>query len=226
MSAPVITADLDELPRGRYAVIVADPPWKYQKDPGAKQTVEWRTAGRGGMAERLYPTMTNEEIAALPVGDLAAADAHLFMWITNPGIYGGRFSDLTPKQIAEAWGFAYVTLLTWVKTVGYNRPDRGGMGWYFRGCTEHVLYATRGNAGIPAEVREPNVILAPRGEHSEKPAEFMRMVERVTPGPRLELFSRSPRAGWSAWGNEVDGQRLLAPEPAADQPALDFGEAS
>ncbi len=182
-----------------YRTIVADPPWQYQKQPGIKGGGD----GASGIAEREYPTMTNEQIAGLPVRDLAGPDAHLFMWVTNPGIYGGRFSDLTPAQIAQAWGFRYVTLITWVKTAADGLPNAGGMGWYFRGCTEHILYAVRGKAAIPAHLREPNVLLAPRGEHSAKPESFRRMVERVTDGPYLELFCRSRREGWDAWGNEV-----------------------
>jgi N6-adenosine-specific RNA methylase IME4 len=193
---------------GHFDVISADPPWMYQKNPGSKGGGD----GAPGVAEREYRTMTNEEIAALPVRNVAADDAHLFMWITNPGIYGGRFSDVTPADIAAAWGFEFRTVLTWVKTVAAGRIDRGGMGWYFRGATEHVLYATRGRAGIPAELREPNVFLAAKGAHSVKPQAFYDLVERVTPGAnRLEMFARTPRPGWTVWGDQADGSALTAP---------------
>lgn len=198
--AEVVTAP-KSWPCGPYSVIVADPPWMYQKNPGAKGGA-WGDAFLG-TAEHAYPTMTNEDLAALPVRDLAAKDAHLFMWVTNPGMFGGRFSKITPAEIAEAWGFRYVTLLTWVKTKNDGDPLLGGMGWYFRGCTEHVLYAVRGKAAIHKDIREPNLISAPRGRHSAKPDAFMQMVERVTDGPRLELFARQQRPGWDAWGNEV-----------------------
>ena len=201
------------LPTGPFRVVVADPPWMYQKDPGAKGGGD----GASGIAEREYPTMTNEEIAALPIRDIAAPDAHLFMWITNPGIYGGRFSDVSPAAIASAWGFEYRTLLTWVKTVSEGRIDRGGMGWYFRGATEHVLYATRGKAGIPAALREPNVFLAAKGAHSVKPRAFFDLVERVTDGPRLEMFARRPRPGWTVWGNQANGEVLIAPPVDVEQ---------
>lgn len=191
------------LRRSHYNVIVADPPWKYQKNPGAKQVVEWREAGRGGMAERIYPTMTNEEIRDLPVVELAAPVSHLFMWFTNPGIYGGRFSSITPEDIAKSWGFQFQTILTWVKTTQAGSVNRGGMGWYFRGATEHVLYATRGKAQIPSELREANVIMAEKSAHSRKPEAFFDLVERVTEGPYVELFARTSRSGWAVWGNEV-----------------------
>jgi N6-adenosine-specific RNA methylase IME4 len=203
------------LPEGPWTVIAADPPWLYQKDPGAKGDGE----GASGIAERAYPTMSNEEIAALPVESLAADVAHLFMWVTNPGMFGGRFSDLHPAGIAKAWGFEYRTMLTWVKTVAGGRPDRGGMGWYFRGATEHVLYATRGAAAIPAALREPNVFLAAKGKHSAKPPAFYALVDRVIPeGRRLEMFARKGRPGWTVWGNEADGSRVIA-TPRADQPS-------
>lgn len=193
------------LPAGPFTVIVADPPWMYQKQPGLNGSGE----GASGIAEREYPTMTNEQIASLPVRDSAADSAHLFLWFTNPGMYGGRFSDVTPEQIAAAWGFEYRTTLTWVKTVSGGQPDRGGMGWYFRGATEHVLYATRGKASIPARLREPNVFLAAKGKHSAKPGAFFHMVERVIPDAcRLELFARRPRAGWTVWGNQADGSSV------------------
>lgn len=191
----------DSLSVGRnYRVVVADPPWQYQKNPGAKGGGQ----GANGIAEREYSTMTNEEISTLPVASLVAPDAHLFLWMTNPGIYGGRFSTVTPRDIAESWGFQYKTTLTWVKTAQSGEPIRSGMGWFFRGCTEHIMYATRGAAGIAPARREPNVIMAPRGRHSQKPEEFMQMVERVVDGPYLELFARERRPGWDAWGLEIE----------------------
>lgn len=182
-----------------YATIVADPPWQYQKAPRSKQR-EDGPKYRGRQAEDYYSTMTNDQIATMPVGELAAETAHLFMWVTNPGMFGGRFSRVTPRDIVEAWGFSYQTLLTWVKTSD-GAPTTNGMGWYFRGCTEHVVYATRGDAHIEEHLREPNVIMAARGGHSEKPAAFGDLVERVCPGPYLELFARAPRLGWDSWGH-------------------------
>lgn len=203
-SGPVFTS----LPPGPFDVIVADPPWMYQKRPGLHGRGEH---GAHGIAEAIYPTLTNEEISTLPVRDVAAPDAHLFMWFTNPGMFGGRFSDVSPAAIAKAWGFEFKTVITWVKTTRTGAVNAGGMGWFFRGATEHVLYATRGKARIPSELRAPNVLLAPKGKHSEKPAAFMDLVERVTPDARrLELFSRAPRLGWDAWGNEV------TPKPAQE----------
>lgn len=191
--------DFHPLPNGPFDVVVADPPWLYQKAPGTKTA---RVSATGSV-DLHYPTLTNEQIASLPVEDVLADDAHLFLWFTNPGMYGNRFSEVTPECIAKAWGFNFKTIITWVKTTAAGEPSRGGMGWFFRGCTEHVLYATRGRAAIPSHLREPNVLLAPRSRHSAKPPEFMDMVERVTPATRrLEVFARNPRPGWTSWGND------------------------
>ncbi len=209
----MIVSDLRDLAGQRFNVITADPPWMYQKRPGLKsEGVEGMGEGVKGIAEREYPTMTNEELAAMPIRDLAADDAHLFMWFTNPGTFGNRFSDVDPEDIARAWGFEFRTILTWVKTAQHGGVSGGGMGWYFRGATEHVLYATRGKAKIESHRREPNVIMAPARGHSVKPHEFIEKVERACDGPYLELFARRPRDGWTVFGNQI-------PEP---DNALDF----
>jgi N6-adenosine-specific RNA methylase IME4 len=190
-----------------YRTIVADPPWRYSNARGT-QTRSAR-GRRAVTAEDNYPTMTNEEIAALPVREWADDAAHLYLWVTNPRLYGGRGrkgdgAAIEPIDIMEAWGFEYVTCLTWVKL---GAP---GLGFYFRGMTEHVLFGVRGGLTIPTDARESNVITAPRGRHSEKPDRFYELVERVSPGPYLEMFARRRRYGWDVWGNE-------APEEAASQ---------
>lgn len=177
-----------------YGTIVADPPWRYTNTRGTQTRA---TAGRSAItAEAHYSTMSNDEIAALPVADLAATQAHLYLWVTNPCIFGhqNRRRTTSPIDIVEAWGFTYITLLTWVK----EGPP--GLGFYFRGNTEHVIFAQRGGASIPADRRESNVLTAPRRRHSEKPDALLDLVERVSPGPYLELFSRRPRMGWDTWG--------------------------
>lgn len=186
---------------GTYQTIVVDPPWRYSNQRGT-QTRSQR--GRQAVtAEDNYPTMTNADIAALPVGSWAARDAHLYLWVTNPKLYGGRGAKgdraerIEPIDILEGWGFGYVTLLTWEKL---GAP---GLGFWFRGSTEHVLFAVRGNAPIPAAMREANLFAAPRTRHSEKPDRFYEIVERVSPAPRLEVFARRRRYGWDAVGDEA-----------------------
>lgn len=167
------------LPQGKFRTIYADPPWPFDD-----------TATRGA-AENHYPTMSIAEICALPVSDLAADDAHLYLWTTNSHLHDAF-------HVVAAWGFEYKTLITWVK-------PQIGLGHYFRGATEHILFCVRGNLPM-SQVGERNWFEAPRQEHSRKPAFFYELVERCSPGPRLELFARTKRAGWVAWGNEVGGR--------------------
>jgi N6-adenosine-specific RNA methylase IME4 len=159
----------------------------------------------GLSAEDHYSTMGQGAIAALPVASLAEPDAHLYVWVTNPILTEQRLKG-GPNvcAIARAWGFEPKTLLTWIKS-----EAGAGLGFYFRGDTEHVLFCMRGNLPIPAEIRESNVFRGSRGEHSAKPDSFMDLVERVSPGPYLELFSRRARLGWDTWGDESLGNVKL-----------------
>lgn len=168
----------------RFATIVADPPWSYRVSAGVQ-----------GAIGTQYATMSNAEIAALPIADLAAADAHLYLWVTNPRLFAEPHDDCGPIDIVRAWGFNYKTTLTWVKKPGL------GIGFYFRGDTEHVLFATRGSAPIEASLRVSNVFAAPRGGHSAKPDCFYDLVEQVSPAPRLEIFARRARFGWDYAGD-------------------------
>ena len=169
----------------KYGTIVADPPWAYQNS----------TIPMGGVAKH-FPTMTNAEIAGLPVRELAADNAHLYLWVTNPRLFAEKHdAGIGPREIMDAWGFRYVTLLTWVK-------NRLGLGYYFRGCTEHVMFGVRGKCPIPGPERIANVFRGPGGRHSQKPEVFLDLVERVSPEPRLEMFARRNRMGWDTWGNE------------------------
>lgn len=166
-----------------YRTIVADPPWAYRTTTG----ITVRTSPGTACAEDNYSTMTDAELCALPVADLAMPDAHLYLWTTNPKL-PNAFS------VMAAWGFVYKTTLTWVKQGAL------GLGFFFRGMTEHVLFGVRGNAPIPTERRQRNVFTAPKTGHSIKPACFGDLVEVASDGPYLELFARSPRLGWDSWG--------------------------
>ena len=166
-----------------YRTIYADPPWG--ESGGGKIC-------RG--AQRHYPLMRTPDIAALPVGELAAAKAHLYLWVTNNFLKDGLY-------VAERWGFRYVTLITWKK-------QRVGLGQYFRGMTEHCIFAVRGN--LPYRSRPDGkraqgttCIEADRTEHSVKPEAVRQMIELVSYEPRLELFARGKHPGWDACGNEV-----------------------
>lgn len=186
-----------------YRTLVIDPPWEYRRAGGL---------GSSRAAADNYSTMTNAEIAALPVGDMAADGAHLYLWVTNPRLFAEDHDALGPVDMLRGWGFRYLTLLTW------HKLGAPGMGWYFRGDTEHVLFGIRGAAPIPPRLRLSNHFAAARTVHSAKPDRFYEIVEQVSPEPRLELFARRRRVGWDVWGNE-------APEFASTQAPM-FSEAT
>src|SRR5262249_35326882 len=156
--------------------------------------------------ERHYRTMSFAELAALPVQKLAApTGCHLFVWTSGPFL---------PQALAliRAWGFKYSTrAFTWLKTkrawdgqTPLAKTDfPAGLGLTVRHQTEIVLLARRGSCRRNAkDVRE--LILAPRREHSRKPNEFFRRIERYCDGPYCELFARERRPGWHSWGDETD----------------------
>jgi N6-adenosine-specific RNA methylase IME4 len=167
------------LPSGRFDLLYADPPW-----PSASPHSEWSP-------EQHYPTMTLEAIKALAVP--AAEDAVLFLWAVPSQL-------CEALAVIEAWGFEYRTQLVWVK------PWIGQGNWV-RHRHELLLIGRRGNFPVPDEADRPDsVVEAPRGRHSEKPKVFYELIERMYPvSSKLELFARGkPRAGWSAWGNEIE----------------------
>lgn len=181
--------DIGELIRRgeKFAVIYADPPWSFDVYSGK---------GKERSAERHYDTMTLDEIRSLAVGRLAAEDCVLMLWAVWPELPGAL-------DVIEAWGFEYKTCgLIYLKTNPRAGGLATGMGYWSRANTEPCLLATRGSPQrLAADVKQ--VIEAPRGDHSEKPEEAARRIERLLPGPYLELFSRRERPGWTVCGNEI-----------------------
>lgn len=177
---------------GKYSVILADPPWDYGK------MKERKTAHRGGNPQSHYGTMSLSDICLLNVREIAANDSCLFLWVTNPKITQGL-------EVMSAWGFKYQTIITWVKIDKSGTAINNGMGFYFRGATEHMLFGTKGKFSIPTNLRQPNVIHAQRSKHSSKPIEAYELIERVTDANarKIELFARNERIGWDCWGNQV-----------------------
>ncbi len=178
---------------GRFEIVYADPAWSYNN-----KTI------RGG-AEHHYPTMTLEQICALPISKLAAPNAALFLWATWPTLPDAL-------KVISAWGFTYKNCaFDWVKTTK-NGGDAVGLGHWTRGNTEPCLFATRGKlTRIDAGVRqvvidevEPELICAPRGSHSAKPAIVRTRIGQLLGDlPRIELFARERVKGWHAWGNQL-----------------------
>ena len=200
-----MTWAFEGLERGAYAAIVADPPWHF-KSRTALQMRNWDSARD---VEKHYSTMSMEDIKRLPVGSLAAKDAHLFLWTTAPCL---------PEAFAviEAWGFRYSSVaFTWIKLKrSHNSMQLHflptaesdlhiGLGLTTRKNAEFCLLARRGSPRrISKSVRE--VILSPVRQHSRKPDEAYRRVEAYCAGPYCDLFSREKRKGWSSWGNEAE----------------------
>ena len=164
-------------------MILADPPWRYEHVKTGSRAIE-----------NQYPTLTLDDICELPVAQVFADKAILFLWATSPKV-------AEALQVMTAWGFDYRTCAVWVK-------DRIGMGYYFRQRHELLLVGTRGGMSPPPpDARTDSVITAPRGAHSAKPAEVHGMIEAMYPNyRRLELFARAPTDGWHVWGNEIEGE--------------------
>lgn len=172
-----------------FGTILIDPPWRFQNRTG-KMAPEHRRLHR-------YKTMTFEEIAALPVGSLADKKSHLYLWCPNA---------LLPEalQIMKAWGFKYKTNLVWYKIRKDGGPDGRGVGFYYRNVTELLLLGVKGNLRTSAPARsQVNILSTRKQEHSRKPEGFLRIIERCSPGPYLELFARENVPGWTQWGDEL-----------------------
>jgi N6-adenosine-specific RNA methylase IME4 len=143
--------------------------------------------------------MALDEIKALPVADIAADKSHLYLWVPNALLPEGL-------QVLQSWGFAYKSNIVWHKIRKDGGPDGRGVGFYFRNTTELVLFGVRGKdvRTLAPGRRQVNILKTMKREHSRKPDEFFDIVEKCSWGPRLEMFARGSRAGWSTWGDQAD----------------------
>ena len=188
---------------GGFQTVLADPPWRFANRTG-KVAPEHRRLGR-------YGTMGLDEIRALPVGDVTASNAHLYLWVPNALLPDGL-------AVMEAWGFRYVSNIIWAKRRKDGGPDGRGVGFYFRNVTEPILFGVKGSMRTLAPARSTvNMIETRKREHSRKPDEQYDLIEACSPGPYLELFARYAREGWSAWGNERGRRRRRAPGAGAQR---------
>ena len=121
---------------------------------------------------------------------------HLWLWVTNNFLPDGL-------RVMAAWGFTYKTNMAWGKV--RNGKAQIGMGQYLRGSHELCLFGTIGKTRYPEKRNVPSLLLAERTAHSRKPDEAFDVFERVSAGPRVELFCREARLGWTAYGNETSG---------------------
>ena len=193
MSVKTLTAEslLDFAGDRQFSTVLADPPWRFTNRTG-KMAPEHRRLAR-------YATMTVDEIAALPVGDVAAPVSHLYLWVPNALLPWGL-------QVMDAWGFQYKSNIVWHKLRKDGGSDGRGVGFYFRNVTEMILFGIRGkNARTLAPGRrQVNYIGSKKREHSKKPDEQYTIIESCSPGPYLELFARGTRPRWLVWGTEAD----------------------
>jgi len=160
----------------RYGTIYADPPWPYGNQATRAST------------DNHYATMSLEDIAALPIPELAADESHLHLWTTN-----GFLHDAI--HLLEGWGFEFKSVFVWVK-------PQMGLGNYWRVSHEFLLLGVRGKQRATNH-EHMSWLSANREKHSKKPEQIRKLVESVSPGPRLELFGRSAHENWHVWGNEV-----------------------
>ncbi len=174
----------------RFATVLADPPWRFINRTG-KVAPEHRRLSR-------YPTLSVEEIGALPVPEHLAPTAHCYLWVPNALLPEGL-------QVLRAWGFEYKANLIWHKVRKDGGSDGRGVGFYFRNVTEIVLFGTRGKNArtLAAGRRQVNMIASRKREHSRKPDEQYGVIESCSPGPHLELFGRGTRKDWTVWGNQA-----------------------
>ena len=166
------------IPKGKFNVILADPPWRYQFVETESRAIE-----------NHYPSMELEEIKALRIP--SDTDSVLYLWATAPKLEEAL-------QVLNAWGFAYKTCAVWDK-------ERKGMGYWFRIQHELLLVGVKGNFATPEpENRFDSIFRSPREEHSKKPEIVYEMIEQMFPTAKyLEVFARNIREGWASWGNQI-----------------------
>lgn len=183
VNSPKTTASLGDLPRGHFGCVYADPPWQYGNQATRAST------------DNHYNTMTIGELCNMPVSELVADDAHLHLWTTNSFIREAF-------QLIEAWGFEYRSMFVWVK-------PQMGIGNYWRVSHEIMLLGIRGNAKRFNDKSLKSWVEASRTKHSAKPEAVRGMIEKASGGPYLELFGRSEVPGWTVFGNQISGQKLM-----------------
>lgn len=226
-----LTHDLFGKITRKWKIIYADPPWAFENRS---------ELGEDRNANQHYDTMTIDEMMDMPVADIADDDAALIMWVTGPTLDQAM-------HLIRSWGFTYKTLLfVWPKTweaadltqLHETKSFPIGTGYISRSNPELVLIATRGeptrrihnmDGVLKKDMTIRQLQFAARGVHSQKPEKFYGLIERLYEGPYLELFARTRRPGWGAWGNQVGGledgtagkKRKKAKRPDTPTPLFD-----
>lgn len=179
LSDKTALSEIEPIPQGPFSAIAIDPPWDWGDEGDMDQF---------GRARPTYETMTLNEIKALPILSRSDTNCHIYLWITNRSLPKGF-------ELLEEWGFRYITLLTW------GKPSFG-MGNYFRGQTEQIMFGVKGS--LPLSRHDIGTLFnLPRGDnHSSKPDEMFKILATCSPEPRLEMFARKEHQGWIPWGNK------------------------
>lgn len=174
-----------------FSTILADPPWQFANRTG-------KVAPEHGRLAR-YATLGLGQICDLPVTEFLAPTAHLYLWVPNALLPDGL-------RVLSAWGFEYKSNIVWHKLRKDGGSDGRGVGFYFRNVTELLLFGVRGKSARTLEPgrTQVNYIGTRKREHSRKPDEQYSLIEDCSPAPRLEMFARGPRQGWTAWGNQSE----------------------
>lgn len=187
-----------DLPDEKYDIIYADPPWDYggkmqfDKSSTKSDSMDWKKNIFISSANFKYPTLKSAELKRIPISNIANEDCLLFMWVTSPHLDQGI-------ELGKSWGFDYKTVaFVWDKMV--HNPGK-----YTLSYCEMCLVFKRGRFPAPRGTRnEKQLVRAPRGEHSVKPAEVREAIERMFPdSKRIELFSRHNPEKWDVWGLDV-----------------------
>ena len=175
---------------GPFRTILIDPPWRFRNRTGKIAPEHKRL--------RRYSTLSIKDIQDIPVGEFADKTCHLYLWCPNA---------LLPDALGVIahWGFEYKTNLIWCKIRKDSRPDRRGVGFYFRNVTEMLLFAIKGKIRTSDAARsQENFIAAQKQEHSRKPPMMREIIEKCSYAPRLEMYAREQAPGWFCWGDESE----------------------
>lgn len=164
------------LPKGKFDVILADPPWQYSYSQSDSRSIEAH-----------YESMSTDDLCELEVGDRLADNAVVYLWATAPKLPEAL-------RVADAWNLTYKTNAIWDKQID-------GMGYWFRGRHELLLVLTAGDFSPPEEsLRSSSIFSERRRAHSEKPEVVYSLIESLFPdGQRLEMFGRRERQDWTLW---------------------------
>lgn len=185
MEKIIANTETKESAKKRYATLLIDPPWDINQK------------GNYGAINH-YDLMALDRIKAMPIKDLSEENSHCWLWVTNNTLRYGF-------DVLEEWGFTPRSVFTWIKL-------RMGLGKILRNCTEHILLGSRGN--VPVRCRNQiNFGVFPVQDHSHKPEEVHKIIERVSPPDYLELFARRRTLGWDSWGNEIDSDIIIPGYP-------------